>query len=76
LEIQNSGDVAMNQEISRMSFKDAREAALRQFHRRYIAYLLQENNGNVSQAAEKAGIQRQYLHRLIKETGIKTDHFK
>ena len=63
-------------DISDMPFKEAREAALRRFHRAYIASLLRESHGNVSQAAEKAGIQRQYLHRLIKETGINTDHFK
>ncbi len=70
------GDVRLDDEISSQSFKDAREAMLRHFHRRYIESLLRENNGNVSQAAEKAGIQRQYLHRLIKEAGIKTNIFK
>ena len=66
----------MDDELSRLSFKDAREVMLKQFHRSYIESLLRENSGNVSQAAEKAGIQRQYLHRLIKETGIKTESFK
>jgi DNA-binding NtrC family response regulator len=66
----------MDDELSRLSFKDAREVMLKQFHRNYIESLLRENSGNVSQAAEKAGIQRQYLHRLIKETGIKTESFK
>lgn len=70
------GGVRMDDEISRLSFKDARDVMLKQFHRSYIESLLRENNGNVSQAAEKAGIQRQYLHRLIKEAGIKSDSFK
>ena len=30
----------------------------------------------ISRAAEKAGIQRQYLHRLMKETGIVTENFR
>jgi len=46
------------------------------FHRKYIEALLRDNQGNISRAAEKAGIQRQYLHRLMKETGIVTENFR
>ena len=46
------------------------------FHRQYVEVLLQENNGNVSRAAEKSGIQRQYFHRLMKEAGVDADGFK
>ena len=53
-----------------LPFKEAREAALKQFYRAYIESLLEKCKGNVSQAAETAGIQRQYLHRLIKDLGI------
>jgi DNA-binding NtrC family response regulator len=63
-------------EFSRLPFKDAREAMLKHFHRQYIESLLRDTNGNVSQAAEKAGIQRQYLHRLIKEAGVAAEAYK
>ncbi|WP_372681966.1 helix-turn-helix domain-containing protein, partial [Desulfosarcina sp.] len=46
------------------------------FHRQYIDRLLRDNDGNVTRAAQKAGIQRQYLHRLMKEAGIATDDYK
>lgn len=63
-------------EITHLSFKDAREAILQQFHRRYIESLLRDTHGNISRAAETAGIQRQYLHRLIREAGIVAEDFK
>ena len=38
--------------------------------------ILQQNKGNISKAAEQAELQRQYLHRLIKEEDIDTEIFK
>jgi DNA-binding NtrC family response regulator len=62
--------------LSQLSFKDAKEQMIAIFHRQYIDGLLRDNDGNVSRAAQKAGIQRQYLHRLMKEAGIVTDTYK
>ena len=63
-------------ELSQLPFKEAKDRMLDIFHRQYVEVLLQENNGNVSRAAEKSGIQRQYFHRLMKEAGIDADGFK
>jgi transcriptional regulator of acetoin/glycerol metabolism len=41
-----------------------------------VEALLQSTGGNVSRAAEKAGIQRQYFHRLMKDGGIEAEEFK
>ncbi len=46
------------------------------FYCQYIKNALKHSSGNISRAAEKAGIQRQYLHRLIKETGMDAEGFK
>ncbi len=59
-----------------LSFKEAKENAIQMFHRRYIQSLLRESGGNISRAAEVAGIQRQYLHRLMKDVGIEAEEFK
>jgi DNA-binding NtrC family response regulator len=66
----------LNQEISSLSFKEAKDKVISLFHEQYIRLLLNKNNGNISRAAEQAGIQRQYLHRLIKETGLDAEDFK
>ena len=66
----------LDQDVSRLSFKEAREKMIRMFHNQYIQALLRQTEGNISRAAEKAGIQRQYLHRLMKEAGIEAEDFK
>ncbi|MBI9085766.1 MAG: sigma-54-dependent Fis family transcriptional regulator [Desulfobacterales bacterium] len=59
-----------------LPFKEAREQALLMFHRHYIESLLQICQGNISRGAETAGVQRQYLHRLMKEAGVNPDDYR
>ncbi len=59
-----------------LPFREAKEAVIRAFHRQYIHAILQQNRGNISKAAEQAGLQRQYLHRIIKHEGLSTESFK
>ena len=63
-------------DMAHLPFKDAKDRMMQMFHQQYIEALLREHGGNISRAAETAGIQRQYLHRLIKETGIEAEVFK
>jgi DNA-binding NtrC family response regulator len=67
---------ALPASLRQLGFKDAKEEMTAIFHRQYIDHLLRENNGNVSRAAQKAGIQRQYLHRLMKEAGLVTHGYR
>ena len=62
--------------MAELPFREAKDRAIQHFHRQYIRRLLEQHGGNISRAAEAAGIQRQYLHRLIKEAGIETTDFK
>ncbi len=66
----------LNNFTAEMSFKDAKERMIQKFHSQYICTLLEKSNGNISRAAEIAGIQRQYLHRLMKEAEIDAENFK
>lgn len=59
-----------------MSFKDAKDENIRLFHEHYIRTLLGETQGNISRASEIAGIQRQYFHRLMKESHIEANEFR
>ena len=59
-----------------MPFKEAKENVIRAFHQSYILSILKQSSGNISRAAERAGVQRQYLHRLIKDENINAETFK
>jgi DNA-binding NtrC family response regulator len=69
-----SGEISTD--ILEMPFREAKEAAMTLFYKKYIKNALTHSSGNISRAAEKAGIQRQYLHRLIKEAGLDAENFK
>ena len=66
----------LEQTEGRLPFREAKDRMIQRFHEQYIQSLLEESHGNISKAAEMAGIQRQYLHRLMKESGIDAEGFK
>jgi len=49
-----------------LGFKEARK----QFEHDYLRTKLEENKGNVSQTAEKVGMERSHLHKKVKALGI------
>jgi DNA-binding NtrC family response regulator len=53
----------------RVSYAEGRERAIEEFERRYVVALLQHHGGNVSLAAREAGMNRAYLHRLLRRHG-------
>jgi DNA-binding NtrC family response regulator len=63
-------------DIYDIPFKEAKENVIRAFHQSYILSILEQSKGNISRAAEQAGLQRQYLHRLIKEENINVESLK
>ncbi|MBI2372576.1 MAG: FHA domain-containing protein [Deltaproteobacteria bacterium] len=50
-----------------LPYKEAKSRMLLAFEREYVRGLLSRHQGNVSRAARAAGIDRVYLHRLIKK---------
>lgn len=48
----------------------ARKEAIREWERRYLAEQLESRDGNVSQTARDIGIDRVYLHRLLRRHKI------
>jgi DNA-binding NtrC family response regulator len=56
-------------------FKEAKAQLMISFERAYVARLLERHGGNVTQAAQAAGLSRKHLHDLIKrvEEGTSDD---
>ena len=53
------------------SFRDAKEEALQAFERRFFANLIKLTDGNASEAARKASIDRPHLLRMLRKYGLR-----
>jgi transcriptional regulator with PAS, ATPase and Fis domain len=55
---------------SDLPLKDAREAWMESFERSYVRTLLKKSGGNITRAAELAGVNRRFLYRLMERLGM------
>jgi DNA-binding NtrC family response regulator len=53
-----------------LEYHEARKSALDAFEKDFVLQVLRKFDGNVSRAAKESGIDRVYLHKLIKKHGI------
>jgi DNA-binding NtrC family response regulator len=63
-------DGRMPSEMMDMPFKEAKGMLVEAFEREYLTQLLERHRGNISRAAQEAGIDRNYIHRLVKKYNI------
>ncbi len=59
-----------------LSYKQAKEKMLQEFNSAYVGAKLSLTNGNITQAAKKAGLDRQALQQIIKRFNIDPDAFR
>jgi transcriptional regulator with PAS, ATPase and Fis domain len=64
---------ASSPDVLGLPFKEAKGQLVEAFERDYLEQLLAKHRGNISQAANEAGIDRNYIHRLVKKYGIVID---
>jgi len=57
---------------SNEEFHDAKKRLIASWERTYLSELVRGAQGNISRAARRAGIDRPYLHRLLKKHGLCT----
>jgi DNA-binding NtrC family response regulator len=60
----------MSKDVLEKPFKEAKGLLVESFEREYLTHLLQRHNGNISRAALEAGIDRNYIHRLVKKYNL------
>ena len=54
-----------------LSYREQRARFEESFEQRYVAWLLERHEGNVSAAAREADMDRKYLYKLAKKHGLK-----
>jgi transcriptional regulator with GAF, ATPase, and Fis domain len=71
----DAGDYSggMHKDVLNKPFKEAKGLLVESFEREYLTHLLARHNGNISRAALEAGIDRNYIHRLVKKYNIPVD---
>jgi two-component system response regulator AtoC len=62
--------------LAKLPYREAVAGARDRVSRDYLVALLAEFGGNVTRAAERAGLERESLHRLLRKHGIRSDDFK
>lgn len=66
----SSGRDRLSQEDLSLPFKEAKGKLVEAFERRYLCHILERHHGNISRASLEAGIDRNYVHRLIRKYGL------
>ncbi|MEO8705189.1 MAG: sigma-54 dependent transcriptional regulator, partial [Kofleriaceae bacterium] len=62
--------------LETVSYRAMLETARDRATREYLVALMRDVAGSVTQAAERAGIERESMHRLLKKHGVRSDDFK
>ena len=62
-----------SEEVLDLPFKEAKGLLIESFERDYLTHLLRRHRGNISRAAAEAGIDRNYIHRLVKKYNLPVD---
>lgn len=67
---------APNLKLEGLTYREMLDTARDRATREYLVALMKELGGNVTQAAERAGIERESMHRLLKKHGVRSEDFK
>ena len=59
-----------------LSYREVVDLARDRASREYLIALMRELGGNVTDAARRAGMERESLHRLLKRYGVRSEDFK
>ncbi|MBI3989032.1 MAG: sigma-54-dependent Fis family transcriptional regulator, partial [candidate division NC10 bacterium] len=68
--LKGKGPAAPLEPLEDLPLKEAKERQVKVFEREYLVHLLKRHQGNISQAAKAAGVDRKTIHRLLKRHGL------
>ncbi|NPA16386.1 sigma-54-dependent transcriptional regulator [Persephonella sp.] len=69
-------EIRVSEDEFPLEYKKAKRESTNSFMKRYLSVLLSMTNGNVSQAAKLAKIERQSLQKLLKKYNIDPENFR
>ncbi|HTP25019.1 MAG TPA: sigma-54 dependent transcriptional regulator [Anaeromyxobacteraceae bacterium] len=75
-ELRGNDEGGLPPDLAKMPYRDVVDLARDRVSREYLIALLREFSGNVTQAAARAGMERESLHRLLKRYQLRSDRFK
>jgi transcriptional regulator of acetoin/glycerol metabolism len=59
-----------------LSYREVVDLARDRVSREYLITLMRELGGNVTEAARRAGMERESLHRLLRRYGVRSEDYK
>ena len=62
--------------LARLPYREALDVSRDKASRDYLVALMKEFEGNVTKAAERAGVERESLHRLLKRYGVRPEDYR
>jgi two-component system response regulator HydG len=65
-----------DKDLVNLPYRDAKEKALNLFNRAYISHLLKDAGGNISLAADRAGMDRSNFKKIIRKCELDIREFK
>ncbi len=71
-----TGGAPSGSAFTSLPYRDALEQVRERFSREYLVGLMREFKGNVTKAAERARMERETLHRLLKKHGVRGTSFR
>jgi two-component system response regulator HydG len=73
---EGGGPAPLGDHLAHLRFKKARAMSVAAFERRYVTELLRRVEGNISEAARLAGLDRSNFKRIVKRAGIDPPEFR
>jgi DNA-binding NtrC family response regulator len=70
------GGGELSPDLLSLNYRDMLAVSRERVSKEYFAALLKEAGGNVTQAAVRAGLERESLHRLLKRFGLNADSYR
>ena len=67
---------ATDDELGRLTYREAVDTSRVETNRRYLEAVLRRFHGDVSTAAEHAGIERESFYRLLRRAGLSAEDFR